>query len=186
MLTFLKSFMAVVVILGLISCSSVSVSTDYDPSVDFSQYKTYKWGGANDPNDALQKNQLILQRVYNAIDTSLIAKGFTKVESDPDFLAYPHAGTKEKTDVTSWGYGYGGWWGAGPYRGGYGGGNIDVTQYTEGTLFIDMVDNKSQKLFWRGTGTGIVNPPSSPQESAEKVNSAVSQILEGFPPSSKK
>jgi hypothetical protein len=184
MKTLLKSIMTVAVIIGLISCSSVSVSTDYDQSVNFSQYKTYKWGGADNPNDVLQKNQLILQRVYNAIDTALLAKGFTKVESDPDFVAYPHAGTQEKTDVTSWGYGYGGWWGAGGY-GGYRGGNIDVTQYTEGTLFIDMVDNKKKKLIWRGTGSGIVNPPSSPQESAEKVNNAVAKVLEDFPPQGK-
>jgi len=139
----------------------------------------------DNPNDVLRKNQLVLQRVYNAIDTVLIAKGFTKVESDPDFVAYPHAGTQEKTDIQSWGnYGYGGWWGAGPY-GGYGGGNIDVTQYTEATVFIDMVDNKEKKMIWRGTGTGVVNPPSSPEESTAKVNDAVSRILENFPPQGK-
>jgi hypothetical protein len=183
MLTILKSLLVVAVALGLIGCSSISVSSDYDPSVDFSQYKTYKWGTMDNPNDALQKNQLVLKRVYDAIDRSLQAKGFSKVEDDPDFLAYPHAGTQEKTDVQSWGgYGYGGWWGAGPYRGGYGGGGIDVTQYTEATVFVDMVDNKSQQLFWRGTGTGVINPPSSPEESTEKVNDAISQILADFPP----
>lgn len=181
MVTFLKSFIMVAFTMVLISCSSVSVSTDYDQSVDFSKYKTYKWGGANDPNDALLKNQLILQRVYDAIDTSMLAKGYTKVESDPDFVTYPHAGTQEKTDVTSWGYGYGGWWGAG----GYPGGTVDVTQYTEGTLFIDMVDTKKNKLIWRGTGTGIVNPPSSPQASMENIKSAVAQVLQDFPPPGK-
>ena len=48
MQTFLKSFKLVVVFIGLISYSSVSVSTDCDLSVDFSQYKTYKWGISKD------------------------------------------------------------------------------------------------------------------------------------------
>ena len=105
------SIAATSIALAMIGCSSVSVSSDYDPAVDFSKYKTYSWGTMDNPNDALRNNQLVLQRVYNAIDTVLQAKGFTKAESDPDFVAYPHAGTQEKTDVNTWGgYGYGGWW----------------------------------------------------------------------------
>jgi hypothetical protein len=186
MLTFLKSLLVITVILGLISCSSISTSSDYDPSVDFSQYKTYSWGTMDNQNDVLRQNQLLLKRVYEAIDLTLQAKGFTKADSDPDFVAYPHAGTQEKTDVTNYGgYGYGGWWGAGPYRGGYGGGGIDVNQYTEATVFVDLVDNKTQQLLWRGTGTGVVDPPSNPEEATAKVNDAISQILADFPPTAK-
>ncbi len=165
----------------LMGCSSVTVKHDYDPSVDFSKYKTYKWGIANDPNDALLKNQLILDRVYYAIYLSLEKKGFKKIESDPDFIVYPHGTTKEKTDIQNWGYGYGGWWGAGPY-GAWGGGNIDVTQYTEGTLIIDIVDIKKNQLIWRGVGKGIVGDPSTPEKSTENINKVVKQILEDFPP----
>ncbi len=176
-----KLLIVPILVIGFLGCSSISVSTDYDPGVDFSGYKTYKWGSANDPNDALLKNQLILNRVFEAIDKTMRPKGFTKVTSNPDFVVYPHAGTKEKTNIQSWGYGYGGWWGAGPY----GGGNIDVTQYTEGTLYIDMVDMKNNKLMWRGVGTGIVGDPSSPEESTKNVDDEVSQVLKDFPPQPK-
>lgn len=179
-----KNFLIALVLLAFVGCSAVSVSTDYDPGTDFNKYKTYKWGTANDPNDALMKNQLVLDRVYEAIDNSLGAKGFAKTDSNPDFVVYPHAGTKEKTDVESWGYGYGGWWGAGPYRG-YPGGNIDVTQYTEGSLFIDVVDMSDNKLVWRGIGTGVVDAPSSPEAGTQKINDAVAKILQDFPPQPK-
>ena len=165
-------------ILILMGCSSITVKHDYDQAVDFSKFKTYKWGTANDPNDVLLSNMLILKRVYEAIDLSLEKKGFKKVEADPDFLVYPHGATKEKTDIQSWGGSYGGWWGAGPY----GGGNIDVTQYTEGTLVIDMVDMSDNQLFWRGVGTGAVGSPSTPEESTKNINRVIDQILKDFPP----
>jgi hypothetical protein len=180
----LKKFLSFFVLLALAGCSAVSVSTDYDPGTDFNKYKTYKWGTANDPNDALVKNQLVLNRVYEAIDNSLTAKGFTKTDSDPDFVVYPHAGTKERTNIESWGYGYGGWWGAGPYMG-WPGGNIDVNQYTEGSLFIDIVDITDNKLIWRGVGTGVVNAPSTPEEGTKKMDEAVAKIFQDFPPQPK-
>ena len=176
-----KALFSIVLLLAFVGCSSVSVSTDFDPNINFGKYKTYKWGTANDPNDALMKNQLVLDRVYKAIDISLGAKGFTKTETNPDFVVYPHAGTKERANIDTWGYGYGGWWGGGPYMG-YPGGNIDVSYYKEGTLFIDMVDMSDNKLIWRGVGTGVVNQPSSPEEGTQFINNAVSQILEKFPP----
>ena len=181
MLYLFKLLLIPVLLIGFLGCSSVSVSTDYDQSVDFSGYKTYQWGSAKDPSDVLLKNQLLLNRVFEAIDNTLGPKGFSKVTSNPDFVVYPHAGTQEKTDVQSWGYGYGGWWGAGPY----GGGNIDVTQYTEGTLYIDMVDMNKNQLIWRGVGKGILGDPSSPEESTKNVNNAVSQVLKDFPPQPK-
>jgi len=179
----LKTFLTAVIILGLVSCSSISVSSDYDPKTDFSKYNTYAWGDKLDPNDALEKNQLIEQRVFNAIDTSMIEKGFKKTKTDPQLLVYPHAGTQERASVNSWGYGYGGWWGAGAYP--YGAGGIDVSYYTEGTLYIDIIDQKKNQLVWRGVGQGILGDPSTPQESTANVDDAVSQILAQFPPSAK-
>ena len=175
-------FLSVIMLSYLVSsCSSITVKKDYDPSVDFSKYKTYKWGTASDPNDVLLKNPLILKRVYEAIDLTLGKKGFKKVDSDPDFLVYPHGATKQKTDIQSWGYGYGGWWGAGPY-GSWGGGTIDVNQYTEGTLVVDMVDKSNNQLVWRGVGQGAVGNPSTPEESTKNINKVIEQILKDFPP----
>ena len=51
-----------ITILGLISlwgCSSISVSTDYDPNVDFTKYKTYAiYQGEMPANDVLSQNPL--------------------------------------------------------------------------------------------------------------------------------
>lgn len=164
-------------------CSTIDVQTDYDPGTDFSALKTFKWVDAKGSD--LDKNPLIKSRVRDAVISNLKAKGYQQVESgEPDCFVFAHAGAKEKMNVTDWGYSYGGYWG------GYGayGRNIDVSYYTEASLFIDVVKNNPGKdeLAWRGVGTGVVQQSASPEDRAENINYAVASILEDFPPGAKK
>lgn len=179
-------FLFTLLTVSFISCSSISISHDYDPATDFSKYKTYAWGGQEDPNDALAKNPLIRERIYKAIDTVMQGKGYQKTKDNPDMLVFPHAGTKDKTQVTNYG-GYGGYggWGRGPYGyGGYGyGGGIDVSYYTEASIFLDIVDAAGKQLIWRGVGTGALKDDKpTPEESQKRALEVVSKILKNFPP----
>jgi hypothetical protein len=61
-------------------------------------------------------------------------------------------------------------------------GGVDVSHYDEGTLVIDFVDMTKQELVWRGIGTGAVSESPSVEERTEKINNAVTHILEQFPP----
>ena len=177
--------LGVITVLGFViiqtSCSSVKVSSDYDPSQDFSSYKTYKWyDGEPNPNDALAKNQLAQRRVFTAVDSNLQLKGFTKVTSDDaDFIVNAHAGVAEKMRVDNYGYrGYGWydpWWG--PY-----GGYTSVSYYDEGSLVIDVVDSKEKELSWRGIGTATLKDHSSVEDAVYFINDVVSRIMVGFPP----
>ena len=36
-------FFTFLLLVAFVGCSSISTSTDYDPTVDFTQYKTYMW-----------------------------------------------------------------------------------------------------------------------------------------------
>ena len=66
------------------SCSSITIKSDYDPEYDFATFQTYRWASAKEvnPNDALDQDQLIYKRVQNAVDKELKAKGLQLVESD--------------------------------------------------------------------------------------------------------
>jgi hypothetical protein len=64
----------------------------------------------------------------------------------------------------------------------YGMGGVDVTQYQQGTLIIDIIDMSDQKLVWRGTGSGVMSDSPSVEERTQNVNNAVNQILAQFPP----
>jgi len=178
-------FIVVMLIIILSGCSSVTVSTDYDPAADFSKFKTYTWSSVKDSTDILAKNELLLHRVYKAIDKSLQSKDFTKVESNPDIIIYPHAITKERAKIDTWDYGYSAWWGNDPY--GMIGNDVstNITYYIEGSLLIDIVSAADSQLVWRGVGTGFDDTPSSPKESTENIIEVVTKILKEYPPQQK-
>lgn len=174
-------FIAIILLSLLISCSSVSVVTDYDHAEDFSTYKTFRmYEGKTIPGDELAKDPLVKKRFEDAVKEELIKKGFTYKESgDVDFMVVIHAGVKEKVRVTNWGrYGwYDPWWG--PY-----GGRVDVSQYEEGTLVIDIVTVSQKELAWRGMGTSVIgsNKYGGDEEGLKNIREIVSKILAGFPP----
>ena len=173
-------------LVGLAGCSSVSVTSDYDPTANFGGLKTYQWVKLQGTGDVLEKAPLLQKRAMVAVDKALAAKGYSKLESgDPDFYVAVHAGTKDKINVTNYGYGYGGWYGR-PY-GGMGPTTTDVTYYTEGSIFIDIIrkTGESFEMIWRGVGKGTVDPPKDPVEGQAKADEVAAMILEQFPPEGK-
>ena len=174
-----SSILSIMVIaaLFLAGCSSITVNQDYDPAYDFNKLKTY---GFIPITEDAGIDQLNATRLGDAIKANLTAKGYTLAEN-ADFGIALFFTKDTKTSIQSTGgYGYGYGYG---YRG-YGGmgGSTYVTQYEEGTLVIDFVDMAKQELVWRGVGTGAVSESPSVEERTEKINNAVTQILEQFPP----
>jgi len=168
----------------LLGCSSVSVTSDYDPEYDFSTFKTYRWAASKElnPNDALAQDQLIYKRVQAAVDKELSAKGIELVESDEfDFVILAHAGVKERTQIHQTGGFDGGWYD--PYWGPYGG-NTHVSNYEEGSLVIDIVQWEKKELAWRGIGSSILSDIDDPEKVTEYINTWVGKIMAKFPPGS--
>ena len=170
--------------LSIVGCSSYSVQSDYDPETNFTAYKSYGWLKELEiEGDALAKYPLVRKRIHTAVDTALQAKGYVFQEyGNPDFLVITHAGVKEKIQVSDYGYTYDPWYG--PY--GYGGRHIDVNQYEEGTLVIDIIDAAQNDLVWRGMGTGVVQSYTEPAKMEQAIQEKVTKILEKFPPEPKK
>jgi len=173
-----------IVILTAVSCSTIKVTSDFDKTAPFANYKTYAF-----TNEALglQINDLNRNRLLTAIETELAAKGFTKSETNPDVWIDMQLRGEEIQTATAtttggypgYGYGYG-------YRYGWGGGfsttTIDYDTYVEGTLFIDMIDAQKKQLVWQGRGTKTLEPDASQQKREENINYAVKQIFMKYPP----
>ena len=51
-----------------ISCTTLSVSYDYDRSVDFNKLKTYKWIKKQMPNNALDQNPFQKKAIITAVN----------------------------------------------------------------------------------------------------------------------
>ena len=161
-----------VLVLTLVSCSSVRVATDYDINTDFSKYKTfafYKKGIDEAPISDLDK-----KRIMRAIEFELKARGLTK-SSSPDILVSLFTKSREKININD--NNFGGFW----YPWYYGANNIQVSSYTEGTLFIDLLDASKKELVWQGIGTGVLHTRSM-EKKEERVREFVQKIMENYPP----
>ncbi len=160
----------------LFACSSISTNYDYDTSYDFSMLKSYRWADIPSKADA---DPLITQRVCAAVEAQLKAKGYAVAEGAPDFLVATYVGRRTRIRVTDWGYGYG------PRAAWYGGG-VDLYQYEEGSLVVDVVDARTKRLEWRGTATAVLDPGASAEGRTERINEAVEKMLKDFPPPRKR
>lgn len=175
-----------VLFLGLFySCSpTVKVTTDYDHSANFSEYKTFAVYDLKAQQG--QVNQLNVDRVAKAIRNEMLAKGFTE-SSNPDLKVNAVSILKNKTQVTADTnfYGYGGmyrpygYWGGGAMMGG-GSTTFNTYDYVDGSLIIDIVSSKTDKLVWQGIGNAEID--SKPDNPEQFINDAIKKILTGFPP----
>ena len=164
------------------SCSSVRVIADYDDKVDFNKYKTFAF--YKPEIDKAKISDLDKKRILRAIETELLAQGYTK-SSDPDLLVGIFTKSRERVNVNqnnNYGWGFG--WGWSPFWGG-GFNNVNVNQYTEGTLFIDFIDKDKKELVWQGVGTGALLLQNRAKKE-ERIKEFVKEIIARFPPDKKK
>jgi hypothetical protein len=177
-----KRFLAVAAALGLVAglmaCSTVTVSTDYDPAANFSQYKTFTIM----PLTQFEKIPLTADRIKAAITQALQAKGLQPTSDTADLQIQVFAKLSQETQMTSTG-GYGGW----GYRG-WGGGmsTTTVQNINVGTLVVDLVDAKTDKPVWRGMASDTMDQSSTGQQKQEKLNYAMNQLFAKFPPGAAK
>ncbi len=164
----------------LTSCSSVKVVSDYDTKVDFTSYKTfafYKKG-----IDKASVSDLDKKRIMRAVEAELVAKGFSK-SVNPDILVSIFTKSREQVNVSDNNIGIGWGWGYNPWF--YGRTNININQYTEGTLFIDFIDKNTNELIWQGIGSGAMKM-SNIEKKEERINEFVYKIISTYPPGLKK
>jgi len=164
----------------LTSCSSVRVVSDYDTKVDFTSYKTfafYKKG-----IDKASVSDLDKKRIMRAVEAELVAKGFSK-SVNPDILVSIFTKSREQVNVSDNNIGIGWGWGYNPWF--YGRTNININQYTEGTLFIDFIDKNTNELIWQGIGSGAMKM-SNIEKKEERINEFVYKIISTYPPGLKK
>ena len=157
------------------SCTTVRVATDYDRQANFNAYSSfafYKPGV-----DKAQISDLDKKRILRAIEVELQKKGLNKSES-PDLLVSIFTKERERVDVYNnnfgWGWGWNPWWGGGNW-------GTTVTSTPEGTLYIDLIDAKSNELVWQGIGSARLVTDDIDKKD-ERIREIVSEILAEYPP----
>src|SRR5688572_22962220 len=101
---------AIAVLLALVSplALAVSVSTNYIPGTDFSQYRTYRWVKV----EGVEIDPITEEQVRRAVDAQLGAKGWTRTEdaSADAWVGFQINLDREYRVNYYGGYGYGWGW----------------------------------------------------------------------------
>jgi hypothetical protein len=166
-----------------------TLRSDYDRSADFATYRTYSYV---DPvgTDKAGYSSIITQHFKNAIDAEMSARGYRKVDANPDLLVNFSANATEKVDVRStptptmgMGVGYGGYYG---YRGSMYAAwpmytnDVSTVRYQVGTLNVDVVDARRKQLVWEGVAEGKLRKETM-QNPEPAIRSVINQLYQSYP-----
>jgi hypothetical protein len=162
--------------LVLAGCESTPrTRSDYDPSADFSAYRTFAFVSDMPEQRTEAYESLVIRHLQQAARNEMEARGYGYTTEDPDLLIGFSVTTQDKIRVNTWG---GGPYWAGPYRG-WGATEVDVRQYTEGTLIIDLIDARKRQVVWQGVAQGTVTEAKIRQMD-ERIPKAVAAIFEEY------
>jgi hypothetical protein len=189
----MKWFLFLVVVWTAAACAPApKIGYDFDRRADFSAYRTYAWlsGDQEKTGDRRADNSAVDMRIRIAVGTQLRLKGYQALpEGTPDFYVAYHIGLKDSTPSVSTQY----------YSDGMAGhafahsadsrtagkstpASSETPSMLSGSLLIDIIDAGSQKLVWRGTAAGEVDPGLTSQQRDERTKTIVQSILSHFPP----
>lgn len=164
-----------IVTLLLSGCSSINVSSDYDPEFKAESLHSYHIINKAKKGD----DTLTIDRIHHAINDSLAKKGYhQEAKKDADFYVLFHINVESKTRIDT-DYQYVGVY---PYR--FGGGMVATTNtvnYDEGKLILDMINPTDNKIIWRSVATDRLHNLETPQERTEYINKVISKALKTFP-----
>lgn len=182
--------------LALSACATgPDVRTDYDPEVDFSQYRTFGWVDELG-TDRAGYATLTTNYFKQAVGSEMEALGYSYTERDPDLLVNFFARIREETRTYTrpgpihalapsplyfhgagyYGYRYG-LYTAWPY---YGYDTVDTVQYKVGTANVDLIDADARQLIWEGVAEGRLTREAL-DEPEQAIADAVGELFENFP-----
>lgn len=171
----------------LLACTGIRVSTDHDPGIDFERFERFAWledplrelpRSADTPAvDPFEQNTLLDQRVRAEVEAALAERGFQRVpREEADFLLRYQVLAREVLDSTP-----------SFVSGGYGGRHVSggvgfyggVHSYQQGTLVIDVIDPRTDRIAWRGWADRRSRPG---HVDTNRFVAAVKHVMEKFPP----
>jgi len=135
--------------------------------------------GPSGTDDPMLENSITYRALHNDLVSNFQERGYVVDSAKPDFAVAAYATARQKLDVNQYDYGYPywrhGWWG--PIE------VPEITQYTEGTVVVDVINPTTKELLWRGQGVASVS--DDPQTFAKELAKTVAKIVDRFPSESR-
>jgi hypothetical protein len=158
----------------LVGCGpTLQVKTDFDHAATFGQYRSFQMGeGKVIEKGTVTENTIVKDRIDVAVKNGLATRGLVQAPDHADLIARFAVGVRSVKELEGVGYPVAiGMWGAYPN-------DYWIVDHPEGTLVIDLVDARSQKLVWRAycvaDGSGMSDPAF--------IQKTVTQAFEHYPP----
>jgi hypothetical protein len=174
-----RTFAASLAMLALVACATVpDVRAEYDREVDFRSYRTFGFAEVLG-TDRAGYETLVSQSLKAATRREMEARGYRFEPAQPDLLVNFNAHLRERVDIVrmpippSDYYGYRNYVAWRAY-------DVEMHQYTEGTLNIDVVDAARAQLVWEGIATGTVTAEVYRDRQAA-IDRAVERIFRKYP-----
>ena len=145
------------------------VDIEFDESVDFSKFKTFRIMDGNTNTKApILNNELTRKKIETELRTRLTAKKLTEVTTGrPDLAVRYNLGANRGTETNVF---------RGP-RGRVVGRSKSPT--AEGTLVIDLLDGNSRDLVFRAVA---VEEERDPAKLQDRLDEMVKKAIEKYPP----
>lgn len=186
----LARLVVTILLVFLISCSTETIKSEYDKSYNFSELLSYKWRDdpKNTNSDVRLNNDLLKNRILNAVDKELAGKGYKKQQKSgsTDFIVSYYISLDKKIEAAQLNKDYGYGFNSSSYTGAFGGGNVRSMAYTfeylEGTLVLDIVNPENLHILWRGSFQTEIKKLKTAEAKDKRIKSAVKKILIAFPP----
>ena len=165
------------------SCASgPNVHAIYKQEIDFSQFDSFKFVERLSPNGEAYLS-IETQYIIEAIREQLSVRGLVESEA-PQLLVNFNISQKEKlitTALPAVSSGYYAYRDRSGYGTSFGLGSQNVTtQYTEGTLNIDVIDAALKQVLWEGVAVGRLKQIPS-NELKSYVYDVVESVFEEYP-----
>lgn len=174
-------------VVSLTGCASgLEVRSDIDPATDFSRFETWNFfdelgveGGYNSP--------IYGELFRESISAEMERRGYRRA-SNPDLYVNVTIRGDDKVRMKSYTAPYmsGAYYRqpGGPYYGssmGVGVGTVSrATRVTEASIFIDLVDNATDRLVWQGVAVAEANDETA-QHLRNAIFTAVDRVFELYP-----
>ncbi|MHC4953450.1 MAG: DUF4136 domain-containing protein [Planctomycetota bacterium] len=158
--------------------SRLAIEYDYDGDAKFDGLKTWSWLRFEKSGTGSGEVDTIIRE---ALAARLERMGYRQVAEDSDFQVGYVLETRRRTQRryidTRYGYQQESY-----YFNGVGGVEVDVIDYLEGSLILDVATKDGKSPIWRGWAEGAIREGMSESKVRAELTEAIRQIMEKFPP----
>lgn len=154
-------------------CAPVRVNASLERGMAFTNYTSYTWAADDQFNTGdprLDNNEFFQHRLQATADAVLEQRGLEKVSAtSAQLMIHYHANISQRIDVNGLDRSYG-------YCE-----DCHSSIYDAGTITLDLVDAKTNKLVWRGWSEGSLEGIDNQPMIESRIDEAVKKILQQLP-----